>query len=208
VVLWSLTLPYLGLLTKAVLPNLKAADRAIPDLAMLVLPPWLAGITLAGVAGAIQSTVGAMIIVIVSSLVKETYQNYFNSNASPEHLKKVNICVTVIVCAVTFAASVKPPEALEYLIIFAVGGLASSFFWPIMLGLYWMRCNEYGAMIGMFGGLATYIAGAGNYLPITFGMHAIVVALVVSGLLTVGVSMITPKTPRSIIEVWFGVRSA
>ncbi|MDR2137544.1 MAG: sodium/pantothenate symporter [Synergistaceae bacterium] len=208
VVLWSLTLPYLGLLTKAVLPNLKAADHAIPFLTMLVLPPWLAGITLAGVAGAIQSTVGAMIIVIVSSLVKETYQNYFNPNASPEHLKKVNVWMTVAVCAVTFIASIQPPEALEYLIIFAVGGLASSFFWPIMLGLYWMRCNEYGAMIGMFGGLATYIVGAGNYLPITFGMHAIVVALVVSGVLTVGVSMVTPKTPRYIIEVWFGLNKS
>jgi hypothetical protein len=36
-------------------------------------------------------------------------------------------------------------------------------------------------------------------------MHAIVVALVVSGLLTVGVSYVTPKTPRGIIRVWFGI---
>lgn len=208
VVLWTMTLPYLGILAKAVIPDLKVADHAVPALAMIVLPPWLAGITLAGVAGAIQSTVGAMIIVITSSLIKEAYQSFFNPNASSEHLKKVNLWVTIVVCLAIFAASVKPPHALQYLIIFSIGGLASSFFWPILLGLYWMRCNEYGAAAGMIGGLATYILGAGKYLPITFGMHAIVTALVVSLALTVGVSAVTPKTPRGIIETWFGLGKA
>ncbi|NLB82683.1 MAG: sodium/panthothenate symporter, partial [Synergistaceae bacterium] len=137
VVLWTMTLPYLGLLTKAIIPDLKVADHAVPALAMVVLPPWLAGITLAGVAGAIQSTVGAMIIVITSSLIKEAYQSFFNPTASSEHLKKVNLWVTVIVCLMIFAASIKPPHALQYLIIFSIGGMASSFFWPILLGLYW-----------------------------------------------------------------------
>ena len=205
VVLWTMTLPYLGILAKAIIPDLKVADHAIPALAMVVLPPWLAGVTLAGVAGAIQSTVGAMIIVITSSLIKEAYQSFFNPGASSAHLKKVNLWVTVAVCLVIFAASVKPPHALQYLIIFSIGGLASSFFWPILLGLYWMRCNEYGAAAGMIGGLATYIAAAGKYLPITFGMHGIFISLLVSLVLTAGVSLFTPKTPRGIIQTWFGV---
>ncbi|NLB84052.1 MAG: hypothetical protein GX791_07380 [Synergistaceae bacterium] len=71
-----------------------------------------------------------------------------------------------------------------------------------------MRCNEYGATAGMIGGLVVYILAAGNILPITFGMHAIFISLVASLALTVGVSMVTPKTPRSIIQTWFGVRGA
>lgn len=205
VVLWTMTLPYLGVLAKSIIPDLKVADHAVPALAMVVLPPWLAGITLAGVTGAIQSTVGAMIIVVTSSLVKDAYQSFFRPDASSAHLKKVNFWTTVIVCGVIFLASIKPPQALQYLIIFSIGGLASSFFWPLLLGLYSMRINEYGAAAGMIGGLSVYILGAGKILPITFGMHAIVVALVVSGVLTVGISWITPKTPRGIIQLWFGV---
>lgn len=208
VVLWTLTLPYLGALTRAIVPDLKVADHAMPALAMAVLPPWLAGVTLAGVAGAIQSTVGAMIIVITSSLVKDMYHSFVNQSATPEQLKKVNLWVTIIVCLAIFTASVNPPQALQYLVIFAIGGLASSFFWPILLGLYWMRCNEYGTAAGMFGGLLTYVIGAGGYLPITMGMHAIFVALVVSLVLTVAVSFVTPKTPRGIVEIWFGLTRA
>lgn len=207
VVLWTMTLPYLGILANAIVPGLKVADHAIPALAMVVLPPWLAGITLAGVTGAIQSTVGAMIIVITSSLVKDAYQTLIKPDASSESLKKINFWTTIAVCALIFAASVKPTQALQHLVIFSVGGLASSFFWPLLLGLYSMRVNEFGAAAGMMGGLTTYILGAGNFLPfsITFGMHAIVVSLIVSLVLTVGVSCITPKTPRGIIRVWFGV---
>lgn len=207
VILWTMTLPYLGVLAGGLIPNLKVADHAIPVLSMKVLPPWLAGITLAGVAGAIQSTVGAMIIVITSSIVKDAYQTYIRPDASASHLKKVNLWVTIIVCTAIFVASIKPPKALQYLIIFAIGGLASSFFWPILLGLYSMRVNEYGAAAGMIGGLAVYILGAGKFIAVPFGVHAIIPALVASGVLTVAISLCTPKTPRGIIRTWFGVNT-
>ncbi len=48
VVVWTLILPFLGNLTFAIYPDLKVPDQAIPILTMTVLPPWLAGLTLAG----------------------------------------------------------------------------------------------------------------------------------------------------------------
>ncbi|HPC76570.1 MAG TPA: sodium/pantothenate symporter [Synergistales bacterium] len=204
VVLWTFALVWMGHMTKAVFPNLAVPDHAIPTLAMRVLPPWLAGVTLAGVAGAIQSTIGAMVIVISSTLVKDAYQAYINPKAEPAKLKKVTIWSTVAICVAIFLGALFPPHALEWIVVFAVGGLASAFFWPLILGLYWMRTNEHGAAAGMAGGMATYIIGAGKYLPITFGMNAIMVSLAVSLALTVGVSLMTPKTPKGIIMTWFG----
>lgn len=204
VVLWTFMLIWMGSMVRAVFPDLKVPDHAIPALAMTVLPPWLAGITLAGVAGAIQSTVGAMIIVISSTFVKDAYQAYINPKADHKTLKKVTVVSTVIICAAIFAMALKPPHALEWVIAFAIGGLGSAFFWPLLLGLYWMRANEYGAAAGMVGGMVIYVMAAGNYLPITMGMHAVVVSLLVSGALTVGVSLATPKTPKGIIMTWFG----
>ncbi|MBA1334572.1 MAG: hypothetical protein HPY66_2421 [Firmicutes bacterium] len=204
VVLWTFMLIWMGSMVRAVYPNLPVPDHAIPALAMTVLPPWLAGITLAGVAGAIQSTVGAMIIVISSTFVKDAYQAYINPKADNLTLKKVTTASTVIICIAIFLLALKPPHALEWIIAFAIGGLASAFFWPLLLGLYWMKANEYGAAAGMVGGIVTYILAAGKFLPITMGMHAIVVSLLVSGILTIGVSLVTPKTPKGIIMTWFG----
>lgn len=207
VIFWSLALMSMGLLTRSIYPNLKVVDHAIPILTMTVLPPWLAGVTIAGVTGAIQSTVGAMIIVISSTLIKDAYQTLINPSVDPAKLKKVNMIATTLVCVLVFVAALNPPAGLQVLVIFSVGGLASAFFWPLMLGIYWMRTNEYGAIAGMLGGLVTYILGAGGYADITFGMHGIATAFVVSGLLTIGVSLITPKTPYGVIRTWFGTKA-
>lgn len=128
VVLWTIILPWLGQLTRAIYPNLSVPDHAIPSLIMTVLPPWLAGLAVAGVAGAIQSTVGAMIIIISSAIVKDAYRVYINPKAEPEKLKKITTWSTVIICVAIFLGALFPPPALEWVIVFAIGGLASAFF--------------------------------------------------------------------------------
>ncbi|MCL2011103.1 MAG: hypothetical protein FWG71_11255, partial [Synergistaceae bacterium] len=206
VIFWSFSLMGVGFLSRAVYPTLKVTDHAIPIMTMTVLPPMLAGVTIAGVAAAIQSTVGAMIILICAAIMKDLYQTLINPTVEAAKLKKINMIVTAMVCVIIFVAAIQPPHALQVLIIFSIGGLASTFFWPLILGVYWMKANEYGAIAGMLGGVVTYILAAGRYLPfdITFGMHAIAVSFVVSGVFTVAVSLITPKTPYGVMRVWFG----
>ncbi|WMJ78445.1 MULTISPECIES: sodium/pantothenate symporter [unclassified Sedimentibacter] len=204
VLVWTLALIWTGSLGRAMFPDLEVPDQIIPSIAMKVLPPWLAGLTLAGVAGAIQSTVGSMVIIISSTFVKNAYQSMINPKADSKKLKKVTVMSTVAICIAIFILSINPPNALQFMITFAVGGLGSAFFWPLLLGIYWKRTNEYGAAAGMVGGMVTYILGAGNYLPIAMGMNAVVVALFVSLLLTVSISLATPKPPKGIIMIWFG----
>ena len=207
VILWSVTLPTMGILARSIYPSIKVTDHVVPIITMTVLPPWLAGITLAGVAAAIQSTVAAIVIIICSAIVKDLYQTFINPTVEAGKLKKINMIVMGVVCVFTLIAAIQPPHALQLLIIFSIGGLAATFFWPLLLGVYWMKANEYGAIAGMLGGLTTYILVAGKYLPfdISMGMHAIAVSFAVSGILFVAVSLVTPKSPYGIMRVWFGV---
>lgn len=204
VLVWTIILIWLGSLGRYMFPDLAVADQIVPAITMTVLPPWLAGLTLAGVAGAIQSTVGSMIIVLSSTFVRNAYQSFINPKADNKTLSKVSVFSSVVITIVIFGLAINPPDSLQFLITFAIGGLGSSFFWPLLLGIYWKRANEYGAAAGMISGMVIYIVGAGNYLPIAMGMNAIVIALIVSGILTVVVSLVTPKTPKGIIMIWFG----
>ena len=87
--------------------------------------------------------------------------------------------------------------------IYAVGGMVSAFYIPLMLGLYWMRANEWGALAGMVGGLATYLLNGMGVVNWKMGMEPIVIGVIVSLVLTVVVSLITPKSPYRIIDTWF-----
>lgn len=205
VVLWTLMLIWMGNLTRALIPNLKVPDHAIPSLALTVLPPWLTGIVMAGVAGAIQSTVGAMILVISATIVRDAYAAYINPKATAAQLKSVTQITTSVICLIVFLAALNPPKALEWVIVFAIGGLASAYFFPMLLGLYWWRANEYGAIAGMLGGLIMYILIRGKFLPaLAFGMDPIVTSLAVSGILLVVVSLLTPQPSKRVVLTYFG----
>jgi len=64
--------------------------------------------------------------------------------------------VVVGVLAVIFALN--PPTYLQDLIVFASGGMASCFFVPIVLALYWPSMTASGAVAGMIGGTVTHLA--------------------------------------------------
>ena len=199
---WTAAIVWAGNLGRALLPNLEAPDYIIPALAVELMPGWVAGLVLAGVAAAIQSTIASVMMVISSTLVNDMYLVVAPTKDSKK-IKLVTIVATLLAGIVPIVLAFNPPEALQFFILYAIGGLTSSFFWPILLGLYWKRANEQGAIAGLIGGMLAFIGAQGKYIP-NFGMHGIVVGIVVSGILTIGVTLITPKPPRRIIEVFWG----
>lgn len=200
--IWSAAIVWAGNLGRSLLPNLQVADYIVPSLAVHLMPGWIAGLVLAGVAAAIQSSVAAVVMVVSSSLVRDMYL-VVKPTTDSKIIKKVTVAATLIAGTIPILLALNPPDALQFFILYAIGGLTSSFFWPVLLGLFWKRTTEQGALAGLIGGMLAFIGAQGKYIP-NFGMHGIVVGIVVSGILTIGVSLITPRPPRHIIEVFWG----
>ncbi|MEA4965561.1 MAG: hypothetical protein VB055_07050 [Oscillospiraceae bacterium] len=204
VAFWSISLSLLAGVIRNVFPDLAVSDYALPTLAVMALPSWVAGLTLAGVVGALQSTVGTMVIVMSASVVKDVYQTMIKPDASPTTMKRMTNVVTIVIMLVIFVLALTPPDNLQDVVVYAVGGMISAFYIPLMLGIYWMRANEWGALAGMIGGLATYLVNAAGIVNWKLGMNSIIIGTLVSLILTVLVSRLTPKTPYGIINLWFG----
>ncbi|HHY70914.1 MAG TPA: sodium/panthothenate symporter, partial [Thermoanaerobacterales bacterium] len=203
-IIWTFPLQLMGNLARVIYPNLEVADYAVPMLSATVLPPYLSGIILAGVAGAIQSTVGSITLVISASIVRDFYLTFVNPKASSKQQKSVTQFVTAAICIIVFLIALRPPKALEWVIMFALGGLAAAYFFPLLLGLYWWRANEYGACVSMGGGLLTYILSKLGIIPSFFGMDPVVISMLVSGILLVAVSLATPKPSKRVVMTYFG----
>ncbi len=201
--IWSIMIVWAGNLGRAIVPSLEVPDYIIPFLAVNTMPGWIAGLILAGVASAIQSTIAAVVIVISSALVRDMYLTVRPTN-DPKKIQKITIVATVVAAVVPLIIAINPPPALQWFILFAIGGLTSSFFWSMLLGLYWWRTNEYGAIAGMIGGMVTFILVQGKFVPFNLGMHGIVMGLLISGILTVLVSLMTPKPPKRVIDIFWG----
>ena len=207
VTFWTVGLGiYCSLAAKGLYTNLETVDHAIPILTMHVVPSWLAGVTLAGVASAVQSTVSAIIIVISSTIVLNLWRFFFKPKANEAEQKKMTVWTTVLISVIVFALALNPPDMLQLIITFSMGGMAATFFFTLLLGCYWKRCNEWGAAMGIAGVYITYIVAEMKLLPfdITLGMHPVGISMIVSLVLLVGVSLLTPKPPKGVIMTWFG----
>ena len=130
VAVWSLSLSLLAGIIRNVFPDLAVSDYALPTLAVAALPHWVAGLTLAGVIGALQSTVGTMVIVMSAAVVKDLYQSVIKPDASPRMMKSLTKISTVVITLVIFVLSLTPPDNLQNVVIYAVGGMVSAFYTP------------------------------------------------------------------------------
>jgi sodium/pantothenate symporter len=207
VTIWTVMMSVTGTLVNSIDPALPVSDLATPTAAAWALSPFLQGLIIAGVTAAIQSTVASMLILMSSSVATEMF-TIVKLNATDEDVKKVSIVATIFLGLLSFGLSVYPPEALEWIVYFAIAGLESAFFFPVLLGLYWKRVNPTGALAGILGGLAGYIAIAGYLKHLTFGMHAVVMGVSISFVcLMIGTYLGAPPS-RKTLELYWGKYSS
>lgn len=196
-----------GALGRAVFPHLPAGDLAMPTLIVELLPPFWAGVFIAGPLAAIMSTVDSMLLLASAAIIKDLYIHYrLGGDASrmrPSGLKRADFLVTVAVGTLVFISALEPPDLLVWINLFAFGGLEAVFLWPVVLGLYWRKANAAGAVAAIVAGLGVFFLLSVLKMPLG-GVHPIVPTLAVSGLaFALGVRLGTAPD-RDVMKVFGG----
>ena len=101
------------------------------------------------------------------------------------------------------AVALKPTDLTQYMINFAVGAIASAWYFPVLLGLYWKKCTAKGMFASTVGGFGIYIVCyfLSSVIPTTKawwaanlgGVNSFVPAVICSLILIVLVSLATQK---------------
>src|SRR5438128_6890250 len=127
----------------------------MPHMIRRVAHPIVAGFILAAPYAAIMSTVAAFLLLISSGIVRDIYQRTINPEAPARRLRVLSIAVTAGVGLVVTIAALRPPDFLQYIIVFSTSGMGCSFAFPMALALYWRRSTRQGVLAGMVGGCLT-----------------------------------------------------
>ncbi|MDO4690668.1 MAG: sodium/pantothenate symporter [Fusobacterium sp.] len=191
-----------GVMAKAVEPNLDIADKIIPILALKNLYPILAGVFIGGPLAAIMSTVDSLLIMASSTIIKDLYISYFDKKASEEKVKKISMFTSFFIGILVFLLSLKQLSLIVWINLFALAGQEIIFFCPLILGLYWKKANSIGAIASMVFGITTYL-----YIEIfkvsVFGLHNVVPSLAISLIAFIVGSLLGKKPSDDIIETFF-----
>ncbi len=201
---------------RIVVPGLEQEpDRIMPAMTFAVSEaanvPWLAGILVAAPFAAAMSTVDSFMLMISSSFVRDIYQHHFNPAASERTIKRLSYCCMVVVGIVVTIAAINPPKFLQYFIVFAGGGLSTSFLVPMIMTLYWRRSNTPGVLAAMLGGLFVYLSfylvafirvNELKPLPLLW-LDQFVWGVIASGVIGIVVTLLTSPPAKEKVDQFF-----
>jgi sodium/pantothenate symporter len=197
-----------GALGRAIIPDLTVGDKIMPALSLTILPPIVAGIFLAGPLAAIMSTIDSQLILASATLIRDLYTNYIRTGRKPDdrRLHTLSFYCTALLGTIVFIASLRPPDLIVWINLFAFGGMQATFLWPVVLGLYWKRANARGALWSMVAGLCAYFALV-IWVKRFMGMHVIVPTLAISLVAFILVSLMTKRPEDGIVRIFFAKKT-
>ena len=213
-----LPLVFLFVAARTLIPYLSRedSDKAMVLLATRVVADEgiayeiLAAVVVAATFAAVMSTVDSFLLLISSALVRDIYQGTINPLASNRRMRVASYTATVIMGALVTFLATRRIDFLSYIVVFTSTGFASTFLFPMLLGLFWKGMTRQGALWSMVGGFLlsvslfspTLIGGRELYL---FGLHPVLWSLSGSALLAILASKLSgPPPPHLLRRYGFG----
>lgn len=174
-----------------------------------IVPALIAGVILAGILASTMSTADSQLLAASSAASENIVGGLFRVKLS-ETSKMVIARVTLIVISVIGVFIAWDSNSSVFGIVsFAWAGFGAVFGPVVLLSLFWKRSNKYGAIAGMIvGGVMVFlwkkvISGLAPILNIYELLPAFVISIVVN----IVVSLLTPKPEQSIIDDFEAVKA-
>lgn len=192
-----------GVLARVAVPGIppKMTDWVVPTLVSKALHPIIGSVLMAGVLSAGMSTIDSVVVAVSGAFARDLYQQIINPKASEQTVLKVARIATLIAGVAATLIGIYRPGTIFQIILFVFGGLGINTI-LLVLGVRWKRANKYGALSGLIVGLICVIYFTKNRAW-TFGFHALIPAAIISLIVMIVVSLITPPPSKEVIERHF-----
>lgn len=200
-----------GLIARVLLPDLKDADQAIPEMILTYFPHGLTGLMVAAFLAAFMSGVSSYLNSTSTMFLSDVYvpvHRFITKRDLEDHRAMVIGRWTTAI--LIFAACLSAPifENVGLTIYNLIQTLMSMFYGPslaiMLLGVLWSRANRWGGMAGLILGviLSTYLTFRGGPLFASKEpfLYVTLISFIFGFVVTVIVSLFTPPEPEEKIR--------
>ena len=167
-----------------------------------VLPAIIAGVIIAGILAATMSTADAQLLAAASGVTHNIINDVLGIKLSDKKAMLIArlTVVGVAILGVIFASD--PTSSIFRVVSFAWAGFGATFGPVMILSLFWKRCNKWGALAGMVsGGAMVFVWKFGvAKLGGVFAIYELLPAFIISAVVIVVVSLLTPAPEAGIVE--------
>jgi cation/acetate symporter len=144
---------------------------ATPEIAGL--PYVISGLVAAGGLAAALSTADGLLLTIANALSHDVYYKMLDPHASTKRRLTIAKVLLLVVAVIAASVAAQKPADILFLVSAAFSFAAAAFFPALVLGIFWKRASNWGAILGMAAGLGItfyYMATTQAWLRSLFGV--------------------------------------
>lgn len=186
---------FVGLVGKAILPDLTDAETIFMSEINLLFSPVISGILMTAILAAIMSTASSQLLVTASSVTRDLYAVIFKKDGNGKDVVWLSRLTVGIVTIVAVVLALNPESSVFDLVSFAWSGFGTAFGPLLIFALFWRRMTLQGAISGMIVGgvvdVCWYFAKGG-----IFDIYEIIPGFMAASLAIVIVSLMTKANPE------------
>jgi len=132
-------------------------EQILPFMLLKLMPPWLAGILLAGAVAAMMSTADSQLLIATSSISEDIVHKSLRKGFDDRKLVLVSR-VTILVVGLIALVMAFTSKSLIYTIVgWAWAGIGCSFAPAVILSFFWKRFNATGVIASLVSGFVTTV---------------------------------------------------
>ena len=197
---------FIGIMGRQIFPTehltSSEAESIFITLSTSFLPPILAGFVMAGILAATISSSDSYLLIAASAVAKNIYQGMFKKNATDKQVMTASRVTLLVIAVIAAILALDEKSVIFQIVSFAWAGFGATFGPLMIFSLFWKRTTRAGAIAGMVSGAAmVFIWKLGiSKLGGVFGIYELLPAFVISSIVIVVVSLITPKPSKEIEE--------
>lgn len=149
--------PLISLGGIVMVPNLENPDLIAPTMILETLPPWFAGLLLAGIVAAVMSTADSQLLVAASAIGEDIYKGMINPDAGDAQVLWVNRLAVLVIGSLAATWAWLTPGSVHTTIVFAWAGLGAGIGPALISSVYWKETTGAGVIAGMVVGLVSTV---------------------------------------------------
>jgi len=202
IITWQWAFP--GLVCRILFPGLPPTrvDEALPLFLGKYTPPWFAAFVIAGGLAGIMTTASVLLLTCTQLIVRDILY-VIRPLADERRLVRYSRIITLIWGLICILIGALRPGII--VVIAGIGLAGFVCFLPAIWGaIWWRRGNKYGAIASVLAGtvMMFYQAFTGLAKVSLFGFHPILWALIISTVVYIVVSLVTPPPSKEIQAKW------
>jgi sodium/proline symporter len=166
-------------------------EQILPYMLMRLMPPWIAGILLAGAVAAMMSTADSQLLIATSSISEDIIHKAMNKKISDKTLVMISRMTILLVGTLALILAFTSKSLIYTIVHFAWAGIGCSFSPAVILSFFWKRFNAAGVVASLVSGFTVtilwMITGWDKAIAATF------ITFIVAFVFAVIVTLLVPK---------------